>query len=254
MTKEELNNKTVIRNIGFDESEIIRNILDLHCDGDDTFDADFTASKLNFYKKRKGWKYKIDTPKYLYDVYPLRDDIEKIEPFQRIPVEDKTFKSICIDLPFVVSPKTCKSMTDGSKSSITAKRFASWYPVKEGYYNMYWWLKEAERTLKNGGIIAYKMQNTVSGGLQHSFIPYAIACAEHFGLYFIDEFVLEAKHRLISAGKIKKQKHARKYTSTWLVFKKDEKRADKTNILNILDEVKMKDLDGELEGMKFELK
>lgn len=254
MTKEELNNSNVIRNIGFDESEIIRNILDLHCDGAETFDADFTASKLNFYKKRKGWKYKIAVPKYLYDVCPLKDDIVKINPFEKLPVEDGKFKSICIDLPFVVSPKTCKSMVDGSKSSITAKRFASWYPVKEGYYNMYWWLKEAERTLDKGGIIAYKMQNTVSGGIQHAFIPYAIACAESLGLYFVDEFVLEAKHRLISAGKIKKQKHARKYTSTWLVFKKDEKKGDKTNILNMLDEVRAMDNDGKLEGFVFELK
>lgn len=254
MTKEELNNSNVIRNIGFDESEIIKNILDLHANGSDTFDADFTASKLNFYKKRKGWKYKIPTPQYLYDVFPLSDDIVKIEPFHKIPVENKKFDSICIDLPFVVSPKTCKSMLDGSKSSITAKRFASWYPAKEGYYNMYWWLKEAERTLRNGGIIAYKMQNTISGGLELAFIPYAIICAESLGLYFVDEFVLEAKHRLISAGKIKKQKHARKYTATWLVFKKDEKKADKTNILNILDEVRAKDNDGELEGMEFETK
>ena len=54
MTKEELNNSTIIRNIDIDESVIIKNILDLHADGAETFDADFTASKLNFYKKRKG--------------------------------------------------------------------------------------------------------------------------------------------------------------------------------------------------------
>lgn len=254
MTKEELNNSTIIRNIDIDESVIIKNILDLHADGAETFDADFTASKLNFYKKRKGWQYKIPVPKHLYDVCPLIPDVVKIEPFHKIPVEDKAFKSICIDLPFVVSPKTCKSMVEKNKASITAKRFASWYPVKEGYYNMYWWLKEAARTLDDGGIIAYKMMNTVSGGLQHSFIPYAIACAEKLGLYFVDEFILESKHRLISAGKIKKQKHARKYTSSWLVFKKDETRANKTNILNILDEVAEIDNEGKLEGYNFPLK
>lgn len=254
MTKEELNNSTVIRNINYDESEIIRNILDLHANGSETFDADFTASKLNFYKKRRGWKHVIPVPKYLYDVYPLKDTITKIEPFHKIPADDKSFKSICIDLPFVVSPKTCKSMVEKNNASVTAKRFASWYPVKEGYYNMYWWLKEAERTLSDGGIIAYKMMNTVSGGINHSFIPYAVTCAESLGLYFIDEFILEAKHRLISAGKIKKQKHARKYTSSWLVFKKDPKKASKTNILDILNEIRDKDNEGTLEGTVFELK
>ena len=254
MTKEELNNSNVIRNISTDESEIIRNILDLHADGTETFDADFTASKLNFYKKRKGWKYKIPVPEYLYDVAPLTDDITKIVPFNKIPVEDGKFKSICIDLPFVISPKKCKSMVEENDASVIAKRFASWYPYPEAYYNMYWWLKEAERTLADGGIIAYKMQNTVSGGVSHMFIPYAIAVASSLGLYVEDEFILEAKHRLISAGKIKKQRHGRKYTSSWLVFKKDKKKGDKFSILNLLDEVKMKDLNGELEGMEFEQK
>ena len=255
MTNEELNNSNVIKNINFDESEIIRNILDLYGNGAETFDADFTASKLNFYKKRKGWKYKIPVPKYLYDVNPLKDSIEKITPFQKIPVEDNTFDSICIDLPFVISPKTCKSITkDGA--SITAKRFGGWYPANEGYYNMFWWLKEAYRTLKPGGVVAYKMQSTVSGGVQVPYIPFSILAAQRLGFYFVDEFQLEAKFRLISATKIKKQQHARKYTSSWLVFVKEKNptKANKTNINNLLNEIEGLDKEGKLEGYEFPVK
>ena len=50
-----------------------------------------------------------------------------------------------------------------------------------------------------------------------------------------DKFILEAKARLISGSKIKKQQHARKYTSTFWVFKKDEKMAAKTKYLDIMN-------------------
>ena len=42
-----------------------------------------------------------------------------------------------------------------------------------------------------------------------------------------DKFILEAKARLISSGKIKKQQHARKYTSVFMVFKKYTKPKSK---------------------------
>jgi len=255
MTREELNNDTVIRNINFDESEIIRNILDLYANGAETFDADFTASKLNFYKKRKGWKHHIPVPEHLYDVEPLEDGIEKIVPFEKIPAEDLAFDSICIDLPFVITPKTAKSMQEDGPN-ITAKRFGGWYPANEGYYNMYWWLKEAYRTLKPEGIVAYKMQNTVSGSVQIPYIPFSIAAAQRLGFYYVDEFILEAKFRLISAGKIKKQQHARKYTSSWLVFIKEKNptKASKTNVSDLLDDIQGLDNEGLLEGYEFPLK
>lgn len=250
MEKNELNNSTIIRNISDDESEILHDILELHTDGEETFDADFTASTLNFYKKRKGWKYVIPVPEHLYDVFPSKEGIEKITPFQKIPVEDGTFSSVCIDLPFVISPKTSPSMVNDTGASKIAKRFASWYPAKEGYYNMYWWIKEAYRTLKDGGILAYKMQNTTSGGLQHWFVHFAFMVAQSLGFYVIDEFTLQANNRLISAGKYKQQQHARKYTSTWLVMKKDSKRAVKCDCFSMLKECEGQ----ELEGYEFEVK
>jgi hypothetical protein len=60
-------------------------------------------------------------------------------------------------------------------------------------------------------------------------------CASNAGFYIKDKFILEAKARLISGSKIKKQQHARKYTSTFWVFKKDEKMAAKTKYLDIMN-------------------
>jgi hypothetical protein len=52
---------------------------------------------------------------------------------------------------------------------------------------------------------------------------YSWLCAVECGFYVLDQFFLIANSRMIS-GQIKKQQHARKYTSTFYVFKKDKKR------------------------------
>ena len=68
------------------------------------------------------------------------------------------------------------------------------------------------------------------------------------GLYVKDEFILEAKARLVSSAKIKKQCHARKYTSTFYVFKKDEKLFKKNSIFKLLEMCEEQDKNGTLEG------
>ena len=78
--------------------------------------------------------------------------------------------------------------------------------------------------------------------------------AQKFGLYVKDEFILLAKSRLISSSKIKKQCHARKYTSTFFVFQKNEKMFEKNNIFEILESCEKQDKENVLEGKKWPLK
>ena len=238
MEREELNNSNVIKNISTDQSEILQWIMDLHNDGK-PFQCDITASELKFYGQRQGCKYAIPTPEILMDVYPMSEKIIKITPFQKLPLEDNSVESIVCDLPFVCSPKTCKSVVEKKEgSNLISNRFASWYPMQEGYENIYWWIKECQRALKPNGILVWKMQSSVSGGLQHMLSEFSAVCAADCGLYVHDQFILEAKARLISASKINKQSHARKYTSTFWVFRKDTKRDAKTNLLKKLQECK----------------
>jgi DNA modification methylase len=135
-------------------------------------------------------------------------------------------------------------------SSLISQRFSSFYPVGELYENEYWWLKEAFRVLKPNGICVFKMQSTVSGGLQIWSVPFAFMAAQKLGFYIKDEFILEAKARLISAGKYKAQQHARKYTSTFWVFEKNEKKAKKTNLFNMLDNCESQELEGKVWEVK----
>lgn len=250
---ENLNNETIIKNISTDQSEILFNIMNLYNEGK-PFECDITASELKFYKQNKKQKYDIPVPKILMDVYPQREDIIKIIPFRNLPLEDNSVSSIVVDLPFVISPHTSPSAIDSKEGSMLIfKRFSGWYPAMEAYENMYWWLKECARVLKNDGIIVWKMQNTISGGLNHLFTPYCLLCAQNFGLYTIDEFILQAKARLISATKYKKQCHARKYTSSFWVFKKDDKANEKTNIIKMLNHCKKLDENNKLEGKIWEV-
>ena len=250
MDKTELNNSTVIKNISSDQSEILKWIMDLYCDGE-PFECDMTASELKFYGKRNGCKYDIPVPKILMDVYPVSNEIIKITPFDRLPLEDNSIKSIVCDLPFVCSPKTCKSVVEKKEgSNLISNRFSSWYPMREGYENIYWWMNECARVVKDMGVIVWKMQSSVSGGLQHLLSEFSLLCASNANLYTIDRFNLLAKARLISASKIKKQMHSRKYTSDFWVFQKNEKKNKKTNILTILKECK----DNVFEGKVWPLK
>ena len=247
---ENLNNQTIIKNISTDQSEILHNIGILYNDDSDQFDCDITASSLGFYGGKRKCKYVIPEPKILMDVYPTREDIIKITPFNKLPLEDNSIHSVVVDLPFVISPKKAPSATTDIKdgSNLIFKRFSSWYPAMEGYENMYWWLKECARVIDDGGIVIWKMQSTVSGGINHWYAPFCFMCAQNFGLYVIDEFILQAKARLISPKKYNKQCHARKFTSTFFVFKKEPKIAEKTNCLKILAECEKQYNNKQLDG------
>ena len=250
LTKEELNNSTIVRSISYDQKEILYNIMNLHNNGE-PYDCDITASSLKFYEGDVTDEFYIPEPKYLFDVYPQFDRVGKITPFEKLPLEDNSIGSIVIDLPFVISPHnapSAKNPKDGS--SLIAKRFSSFYPVGELFENEYWWLKEAYRVLKPNGICVFKMQSTVSGGLQIWSVPFAFMAAQKLGFYVKDEFILEAKARLISAGKYKAQQHARKYTSTFWVFEKNEKKAKKTNLFNMLESCENQELEGKVWEVK----
>lgn len=209
-------NDNVVRNLSLDQREILHNIIEMHNNGE-PFECDITASEMQFYRP-KG-KFVIPEPKYLFDVYPQRDDIVKIEPDGRIPLEDNSVSSVVCDLPFVVSTPI-KESNDNDGACLIFKRFHGYYPV----YNLYWsyahWLSECYRILKDDGILIWKCQNTVSGGKFYATEEFSWQEAEKLGFYTLDKFTLAAKARLIS-GKVKTQQHARNYLSVFWVFKKN---------------------------------
>lgn len=222
----------VIRSVSSNQHEILFNIMNLHNNGK-PFDCDMTYSSGKFYgnfsiefNDGKKMEIEIPQPKIKFDVCPQTEDTVQITPNGKLPLDDNSIESIVIDLPFVISPHDAPSVRNDNgdgKRNIIYNRFSSYYPWWTMFDSYFHWINEAYRVLKDGGICVFKTQSTISGGKNLMTPYYSWMIAEKCGFYVLDEFILTAKNRLHS-GKIKKQLHARKFHSHFLVFKKDSKQ------------------------------
>lgn len=219
--------KGVIKNINTDQHRILADIMILYCP--QGFESDPTYSKGNFYGKfsyvndfGEKEEYEIPQPKYKFDVYPLSDDVKKLEVMGKFPLQDNSISSMNIDLPFVIS---CgPSMGNGNKSSnMISNRFSAFYPVSDLIKTYYHFLKEAYRVLSDDGILVWKCQRTITGSKTLNSPEMSWMFAESLGFDCVDQFYLEGKNRIIS-GKIKEQQHSRSYVSVFYVFKKSKKK------------------------------
>jgi len=212
-----INYNDIVRSISYDQNEILYNILKLYNNGND-FDCDPTYSKGGFYNKSK--EFPVNSPKYKFDVFPIINGVEKIEPLGKFPLDDDSIQSINIDLPFVCAPPNAPSMKrEGKEHNIIQRRFVSYYPIQEMFKSYYHFLEESFRVLKPGGICIFKTQRNISGSITYMTPQYSWMCAEKIGFYTIDEFILLARNRLWS-GKIKEQQHSRAFHSSFFVFQK----------------------------------
>lgn len=219
-----------IRSVNTNQHAIIRDILELH-NGGRPIDCDITYSIGNFYGSFSDGTedFVIDQPKYKFDVYPQVEGVEKMEIDGPIPLQDNSIESICIDLPFVIS---CGPSMEGPnfdedgkrvKNNMISRRFSCYYPVYNLLKSYKMWIEEAYRVLKPGGICIFKNQDTTTGGKELRTTCWSWLCASSVGFEVLDRFHLIAPARLIS-GKIKKQQHARKFSSEFWVFKKGDNK------------------------------
>lgn len=236
-----LKQNNVIKSVNDDQHAILRDIMVLH-NGGKPFDCDLTYSIGNFYGTfteevnevgddgnpvSRTRQYEIPQPVYKFDVDPQVEGCIKFDPWGDIPLEDNSIESIVIDPPFVIGPRDSASVFNGNKGSNTIqKRFSSYYPRYEMFSSYEHLIKVAYRVLKPGGILVFKSQNVISGGINLMTSHYTCTLAEKYGFYIKDEFVLTAKNRLIS-GKVREQQHSRRYHSFFHVFVKDDPKKDK---------------------------
>lgn len=204
-------NSAIIKNISYNQKEILYNIAQLYNNGE-PFECDMTASDLVFYKSTKYDDFIVPEPKILFDVFPKQDKIQKIEPFGKLPLEDEYINSIVIDLPFIIKPNT-------NSNSLIFNRFGGYKNADELYRTYYHWLSEAYRVLIPNGIVVFKCQSTIDGGIQHNTEEFSFMAAQKLGFVVVDKFILAANKRMLRIGNVK-QNHARKYTSVFYVFRK----------------------------------
>ena len=215
MNDEVIHQQQIIKTISFDEQEIIKWILKLHCKTQ--IELDPTYSKGNFYKGN------FDEPKYKFDLYPQRSDVVEANA-ENLPLDKNSITTMIFDPPFLATKGQSLKIDDDS-NKIT-KRFGN-YPTEKELHKFYMnALKEFYRVLKKDGILIFKCQDKVSGGTQYFSHNFIINEANKLGFYCKDMFILLARHRIIADWQTRGQKNARKFHSYFLVFEKSNKKVN----------------------------
>lgn len=196
----------MIKSISYNQAEIIKNIIELHCP--QGIELDCTYSKGNFYKNTG-----IDEPLEKFDLYPQTDDTLEANA-NNLPHLDSTVESIMFDPPFLAG------YTKEKPSGIMGERFHGFRYVPDLWKWYDECLVEFHRVLEPKGVLIFKCQDTVSGGKQWWSHVHIINSAEKVGFYCKDLFVLTAENR-IQGHNHQNQKHARKFHSYFLVFIKN---------------------------------
>lgn len=211
----QLTKETVIKSIGKNQDKILKDIIRLYIPSK-KYDCDLTYSKGLFYKA-------IQQPKYKFDKFPLSDDVKPLD--EAFSLSNEIFESVVIDLPFII-----KCSQKDAQTSIVVDRFQCFYSVNELIETNKTMLSLAYRLLRPNGILVQKVQNTNFSGKQIWANFLCQQYGQELGFELIDEFVLEGKSRLLHYPEGGEQKHARKYHSYFLVFKKVKAKKTKSSL------------------------
>lgn len=206
----------LVKSIGYDQSEIIRNILRLHVP-EGKIDCDPTFSTGAFYNGTG-----IDAPQYRFDISPRRADVVQADA-RHLPLADSSISCMMLDPPFLATKGKSLNSNGGN---IINRRFGV-YPDEKSLHRCYSdMLTEAYRVLKPNGILIFKCQDKVSSGKQYMSHVYIINEAVRIGFYPKDLFVLLAKSRLVADWQKPNQAHARKWHAYFLVLQKSGRRIE----------------------------
>lgn len=209
----------MIKSISYDQSEIIKNILQLYVQKRE-IDCDATYSKGNFYKKTG-----IKPPVYKFDIMPASDAVECADS-RDLPLDDSSIDCIMFDPPFLAT--TGKSLSEENSSNKINKRFGVYRNEKELHRFYADSIREAYRVLRKDGILIFKCQDKVSSGKQYMSHVFVANQAVEAGFYPKDLFILLSKNRLVADWQKRNQKHARKYHCYFWVFQKCSQKIEYT--------------------------
>lgn len=204
----------LVRSVGFDQGEIIRNILRLHVP-EGKIDCDPTFSTGAFYRGTG-----VDPPGLRFDISPQVDGVVQADA-RSLPLQDASLSCLILDPPFLATKG--RSLTEGDGNRIN-RRFGVYQDEKSLHQCYRDMIREAYRVLKPDGILIFKCQDKVSSGKQYFSHVFVVNTAVEIGFYPKDLFVLLARNRLVADWQARNQKHARKYHCYFIVFQKCKTR------------------------------
>ncbi len=196
--------------------ELFPKVLQLHVP-DGSVIADVTYGKGVFWKR---------VPKDRYRVLPT--DIATGTDCRRLPYESESIDCVVLDPPYMEG--FYRRVPSQKAGSGTYSPFRDYYadgnerPVgpkwQAGVLHFYIQAaREAHRVLEQKGILIVKCQDAVSANRQHFTHIGIITECEQMGFYAKDLFVLVRRNKP-AVSRLKKQVHARKNHSYFLVFVK----------------------------------
>lgn len=195
----------IIKSISYSQDEIIKNIINLHCNG--KLDCDVTYGNGAFYKE-------VEKPKYKYDIEALSDGV-KVCCSTDIPLKDNHINSLMFDPPFLTYVREGREHgSKKGKKAIMSSRFGGYWTYKQLTLHYRKTIDEAYRCLNKKGIFIIKCQDIIHNHKMHCTHYNVIKWAEDL-FRLKDMFILTAKNRI---NRKVKQQHARIYHSYFLVF------------------------------------
>lgn len=197
--------------------ELFSHIMELHVPAG-AMVADVTYSKGVFWKR---------IPEGVYNIHA--SDIKTGVDCRNLPYDDESFDCVVFDPPYMegLYRKHTSELAGGGTHASFREAYSNGQATESGgpkwhaaVLDMYFRSgAEAFRVLKNGGIFIVKCQDEVSANRQNLTHVEIINYYTKLGYYAKDLFVLVRNNRPV-VSRIKKQVHARKNHSYFLVFVK----------------------------------
>jgi len=198
--------------------ELFPLILDLHL-LPGSLVADVTYGEGIFWKNVPKGKYKL-----------LATDLKNGVDCRNLPYEDGTIDGVVLDPPYMegLYRRSKSHMAGAGTYAAFRSTYSDGQPTLEGpkYHgavlDLYFKAgKEAHRVLRKYGVLIVKCQDEVSANTQHLTHVEIIMHYQSLGFYAKDLFVLVRPNKP-AVSRIKKQEHARKNHSYFLVFVKTD--------------------------------